>query len=115
VVVLDAVSDAIARARRGEGPSLLVLATYRLRGHSMADPEAYRSKDEVARYRELDPLVKVAERLKAAGRADDRSLADIAAAVDRVVEDSVRFAEESPEPSPDTLMQGIYAAPVARR
>jgi pyruvate dehydrogenase E1 component alpha subunit len=113
--VLDAVSDAIAIARRGDGPTLLVCDTYRLRGHSMADPETYRSRDEVAQHRERDPLYKVAEQLKQSGRADDRSLADIAAAVDRVVDDAVRFAEESPEPSPDTLMQGIYAEPVARR
>jgi pyruvate dehydrogenase E1 component alpha subunit len=113
--VLDAVADAAGLARRGDGPSLLVCNTYRLRGHSMADPEAYRSREEVASHRQHDPLLLLAARLKESGRADDRALAEIDTAVDRVVADAVRFAEESPEPSPDTLMQGIYAEPVGRR
>jgi pyruvate dehydrogenase E1 component alpha subunit len=113
--VYEAVADAIGIARRGDGPSLLVCDTYRLRGHSMADPEAYRSRDEVTGFRSRDPLTRLADSLKESGRADDRALADIAAAVDRVVADAVQFAEESPEPSPETLMEGIYAAPVGRR
>lgn len=113
--VFDAVADAAGRARRGDGPSLLVCSTYRLRGHSMADPESYRSRDEVAAQRQADPLDRLSDRLKESGRADDRALAEIAAAVERVVDDAVQFAEDSPPPAPDTLMQGIYAEPVGRR
>ncbi|MBC7542132.1 MAG: pyruvate dehydrogenase (acetyl-transferring) E1 component subunit alpha [Candidatus Sericytochromatia bacterium] len=112
VAVHEAVSDAVALARRGDGPSLLVCDTYRLRGHSMADPEAYRHRDEVATWRERDPIIRLAERLKQSKRADDGTLHDIEVGVMRVIDDAVTFAEESPDPSPDTLMQDIYARPV---
>ena len=97
VAVHEAVSDALAVARRGDGPSLLVCETYRLRGHSMADPEAYRDKAEVAEWRTKDPLPRLAAQLKQAGRADDAELADIENSVNRV--STMRRLSRRPPPS----------------
>lgn len=100
-------TEAIAMAREGR-PVLVEAETYRFRGHSMADPEEYRSKEEVLKWRERDPIDLFAARLLDAGliTAADREALDGAAisAVDRAVE----FAEASPFPAPESLYDDVY-------
>jgi pyruvate dehydrogenase E1 component alpha subunit len=93
----DAVSEAAMHAvqaiRSGGGPQFLELRTYRFRAHSMFDPERYRDKDEVTRWRERDPLLTYRERLTAEGLLDEAAIDEIEAAATTEVEDAVAFAE----------------------
>jgi pyruvate dehydrogenase E1 component alpha subunit len=106
--VHEAVARAVKRAREGGGPTLLEMKTYRYKGHSMSDPQKYRSKDEVEEYKEKDPIEHCKTvLLNEFGLAE----ADIEVINDRVkdiVEESVRFAEESPWPSDDELLKDVY-------
>jgi pyruvate dehydrogenase E1 component alpha subunit len=101
-------SEALRMAREDRRPVLVEAETYRFRGHSMADPEEYRSKEEVLRWRERDPIDLFAGRLVDGGviTPSDREAADAAAlaAVDRAVE----FAEASPFPAPESLYDDVY-------
>jgi pyruvate dehydrogenase E1 component alpha subunit len=106
--VHEAVARAVKRAREGGGPTLLEMKTYRYKGHSMSDPQKYRSKDEVEEYKEKDPI----EHCKTVLLTDfGLAEADIEVINDRVkdiVEESVRFAEDSPWPSDDELLKDVY-------
>lgn len=103
-----AVSRLAARARAGEGPMFLEAICYRFRGHSMADPEFYRHKDEVERWRELDPIEQLKKRMVSAGQLDDARFAAMQADADAVADKAVRFAEESPAPDVGTLHDYVY-------
>jgi pyruvate dehydrogenase E1 component alpha subunit len=98
----------VARARAGDGPSLVEAVTYRHGGHSRADPGKYRPDEEVAEWLRRDPIPSYRERLLAAG-ADEGTLDDIdrdaLAAVDRATEE----AREAPFPDPDTLETELWA------
>ncbi len=102
------VADAVRRVREDHRPVLVEAVTYRFRGHSMADPEQYRTKDEVERWRERDPLPAFGELLVAWGVIDaaerERIDADALAKVDAATE----FAEASPFPGPETLYDDVY-------
>jgi pyruvate dehydrogenase E1 component alpha subunit len=102
LAVRRAASMAVEAVRAGQGPHFLELQTYRYRAHSMYDPERYRDKAEVARWRERDPIDALADRLRAAGLLDDGSFAAIEAEVAEEVDDAVAFAEDAaPEPVGD--------------
>ncbi len=102
------VRDAVARVREERRPLLVEAVTYRFRGHSMADPEEYRSKEEVARWRERDPLPAFAQLLLDEGAiaAGERERID-AEAMARV-DAAVEFAEASPFPAPESLYDDVY-------
>jgi pyruvate dehydrogenase E1 component alpha subunit len=106
--VHEAVARAVKRAREGGGPTLLEMKTYRYKGHSMSDPQKYRSKDEVEEYKERDPI----EVTKAKLLKDFKVSPEVIEAIDEkirsVVEESVRFAEESPWPDNDELLKDVY-------
>jgi pyruvate dehydrogenase E1 component alpha subunit len=104
----DATQRAVDYARSGGGPVFLEALTYRFRGHSMADPELYREKEEVARWRERDPINVLRKRLLEDAVSDQR-LDEIEQAVESVIEGALRFAEESPEPPPQALYTDVYA------
>lgn len=107
--VYEAAGEAIARARRGEGPTLIECKTYRLCGHSRSDPRTYRSKEEEVLWEENDPISSLGERLKRMGLATDQSLAAIEQEVVDLIDEAVAFAEESPPPEPiDTLNHVFY-------
>ncbi len=95
-------------ARAGEGPSFLEAITFRFRGHSMSDPELYRRKEETERWRELDPIVTFRAKLTEGGIIDDAAFQSMEAEVEDIVNEAVRFAEESPDPSLDTLSTHVY-------
>jgi pyruvate dehydrogenase E1 component alpha subunit len=100
--------EAIARVREQRSPVLVEAITYRFRGHSMADPEQYRSKDEVAQWRERDPIPAFGRLLVADGVIDEDQLAQIDARAVERVDAAVEFAEASPFPTPESLYDDVY-------
>jgi pyruvate dehydrogenase E1 component alpha subunit len=105
--VHDAVARAIKRAREGDGPTLLELKTYRYKGHSISDPQKYRTKEEVEEYKQRDPLEQVLKTILDNKYATQEELDAINNRVAETVNESVRFAEESPWPSDDELLKDI--------
>jgi pyruvate dehydrogenase E1 component alpha subunit len=103
-----AVEKAADRARKGEGPTFLEFRTYRYRGHSMSDPQKYRSKDEVEEYKRRDPIEVTQEKILALGYATEADLEAIDAQIKAQVDESVRFAEESPYPDPSEAFKDVY-------
>ncbi len=103
-----AVAKAAERARTGEGPTLLEFRTYRYKGHSMSDPAKYRSKEEVEEYKMRDPIEVVKKTILDKKFATEDELAAIDARVHDIVEDSVKFAEESKFPDPSEALHDVY-------
>ena len=108
VAVHNAMDEAVQRARAGEGPTFLEIRTYRYKGHSMSDPAKYRTKEELEEYKGRDPLLATKAAIVENKYADDAWFAEVEAEVKKVVDDSVKFAEESPYPSVDELYKDIY-------
>lgn len=106
--VHEAVSRAAERARRGDGPTFLEFRTYRYRGHSMSDPQKYRTKEEVEEYKKLDPIEQVKDTILKNGIATEDELSTIDAKIKIQVEESVKFAEESPWPDTSENHKAIY-------
>lgn len=106
--VHEAVSRAAERARNGEGPTFLEFKTYRYRGHSMSDPQKYRTKEEVEEYKKRDPIEMVKDKMLTNGIATEEELAAIDAKIKLQVEASVKFAEESPWPNASEIFTDIY-------
>jgi len=102
------VCEATARVRAERRPLLVEAVTYRFRGHSMADPEQYRSKEEVAQWRERDPIPAFGELLVREGVLEEGTLAEIDAAAVARVDAAVQFAEASPFPPPESLYDDVY-------
>jgi pyruvate dehydrogenase E1 component alpha subunit len=100
--------EAISRVREERRPLLVEAVTYRFRGHSMADPEEYRTKEQVAEWRERDPINGFAERLKAEGRLEDDALEEIDRDVVARVDDAAAFADRSDFPPPESLYDHVY-------
>lgn len=105
------VYDAVEKTRAGEGPRLIEAMTYRFRGHSTADPELYRSKEEVDEWRARDPITVFRRWVEEEGIATSEEFEAIDAEVEQTVEDAAKFADESPEPDPDTLFDYVYSNP----
>ena len=106
--VHDSVARAVKRAKEGDGPTLLEMKTYRYKGHSVSDPQKYRSKEEVEEYKDQDPLIKVTNTILENAFATKEDLASIDQKINSIVEESVRFAEESPWPADDELLKDVY-------
>lgn len=106
--VHDAVARAVKRAKEDGGPTLLEMKTYRYKGHSISDPQKYRSKEEVDDYKDKDPINTVAKTILDNGFATQADLDAINKKIDLVVEESVRFAEESPWPNDDEVYKDVY-------
>jgi pyruvate dehydrogenase E1 component alpha subunit len=107
--MFDVVGQAVRRARQGRGPTLVEALTYRLRGHSMADPLKYRTREEESVWQARDPLESFPKRLIAEQKATPADLERIRQEVEREVEAAIAFAESSPQPDVRTLMDHIYA------
>ena len=106
--VHEAIEEAATRARNGEGPTLLDIRTYRYKGHSMSDPQKYRTKDEVAEWMDQDPIEHCLRVINAQKWLSEKELADIDAWVKKEVEESVAFAENSPYPEAHELYEDVY-------
>ncbi|MFN9709950.1 MAG: pyruvate dehydrogenase (acetyl-transferring) E1 component subunit alpha [Bacteroidota bacterium] len=106
--VHEGIIRAVNRARQGEGPTLLEIKTYRYKGHSMSDPQKYRSKEEVEEYKERDPIEHCKKVLLENFKVSESEIEVMNERVRVQVEESVTFAEESPWPSDDELLKDIY-------
>ena len=106
--VHDGVSRAVQRAREKGGPTLLELKTYRYKGHSISDPQKYRSKDEVEEYKDKDPIQVVLKTILTNNLASQADIDAINARVDAIVAESVKFAEESPWPDDSEVLKDVY-------
>ena len=107
--VHEAMQKACDHARSGKGPVFLEMNTYRYKGHSMSDPAKYRTKEEVESYKAKDPVEMVKLTLLEYGFASTESIEIINKKVNDIVEDSVKFAEESPYPDPAELYIDVYS------
>lgn len=104
----ESVSRAVKRAREGDGPTLLELKTYRYKGHSISDPQKYRSKEEVDEYKDQDPIQKVLKTIRENKYATEEAIAAIDAKIAQIVDNSVKFAEESPWPDDSEVLKDVY-------
>jgi pyruvate dehydrogenase E1 component alpha subunit len=112
LAVREATERAVERARTQSLPSLLEVRTYRFMGHSMSDPGNYRTRAEIERHQERDPLKLFSETLKETQTMSEGDFKEIEKRVRAEVENALRFADESPEPDPKELYTDIYATPI---
>jgi pyruvate dehydrogenase E1 component alpha subunit len=106
--VHEAISEACDRARRGDGPTLLDIRTYRYKGHSMSDPQKYRTKEEVAEWMEKDPIDHCLSVIKENKWLTESEIQEIIDLVKTEVEESITFAEYSPYPEAEELYKDVY-------
>ena len=109
VAMYETTARLAQRVRSGDGPVFLEAICYRFRGHSMSDPEFYRHKDEVERWRALDPIEQMKRRLLDAGVIGETDIARMQEEADRTAEEAAAFAEQSPAPPRESLMRDVYA------
>jgi pyruvate dehydrogenase E1 component alpha subunit len=109
IAVRESVAEGIRLAREESRPTLLEAFTYRFRGHSAADPEVYRPREEVEEWRQKDPIETFARRCVEAGVLGEREVKQAREKADEVVEAAVEFADASPEPPLDTMYESLYA------
>jgi pyruvate dehydrogenase E1 component alpha subunit len=108
LAVREAVAEHIRIAREDRRPTLVEAFTYRFRGHSAADPEVYRSKDEVEEWQTKDPIETFAQRAVREGVFSEEDVERIRSEADETISEAVRFADDSPEPPLDTLYDHLY-------
>jgi pyruvate dehydrogenase E1 component alpha subunit len=106
--VAEALSPAIERARNGEGPTFLEMKTYRYRGHSMSDAQHYRTKDEVAEYKKIDPITQVKDLILKKKYSTQEELSKIDDKVKNKVKECEKFAEESDYPDTSLMYDAVY-------
>jgi len=109
LAVREVAQEAIARARAGEGPTLIEALTYRFRGHSLADPDELRDREEKEFWFARDPIKKFAAYLTEHNLADSDELKAIDKRVQETIDEAVEFAQNSPEPDPGELYRYVYA------
>jgi pyruvate dehydrogenase E1 component subunit alpha len=112
LAVREATLRALERARKDYLPTLLEIRTYRFMGHSMSDPGNYRTRAEIEKYQERDPIKLFSASLLEEKVVDQKALDGIDRNVREEIEDSLRFADESPLPNPEELYTDIYANPI---
>jgi pyruvate dehydrogenase E1 component alpha subunit len=108
LAVRECVGEHVRLAREERQPTMVEALTYRFRGHSAADPEVYRTKEEVQKWRERDPIVLYGNVLKEAGLIDDAGIEERDRRAIEIVDGAVAFADESPEPALESLYDNIY-------
>lgn len=108
-MVHTGVARAVKRAREGDGPTLIEMKTYRYKGHSISDPQKYRSKDEVEEYKAKDPILQVEKTIIENNFATKEELLAIDNKIANLVDESVQFAEQSPWPDDSEVLKDVYA------
>ena len=106
--VHEGIGRAVKRAREKGGPTLLEIKTYRYKGHSISDPQKYRTKDEVDEYKSKDPIHQLLKTIRDNNLATDEEIKAIDQRVDAIVTESVKFAEESPWPDDSEVLKDVY-------
>ncbi|MEW5981885.1 MAG: thiamine pyrophosphate-dependent dehydrogenase E1 component subunit alpha [Acidobacteriota bacterium] len=109
LAVYQATQGAIARARTGNGPTLIECKTYRWRGHSEHDPAFYRTDEELAMWKSRDPITTFTTYLRHRSILADEHLQQVDARVKTEIDEAVAFAEDSPDPSPEEAVSDLYA------
>ena len=109
LAVYEAVGEAVAQARRGEGPTLVECKTYRHRGHSEGDPAGYRTKEEVEEWMKKDPIPRFRGKLIEMGVLTEKEVNEIDQAMLKELDEAVKFAEESPLPDPEETLEDVFA------
>jgi pyruvate dehydrogenase E1 component alpha subunit len=109
LAVYQATQGALARARSGDGPTLIECKTYRWHGHSEHDKAFYRSDEELAMWESRDPIPTFTTYLRARHVLDDNTLKDIESRVNATIDDAVEFAMNAPDPSPEDAVSDLYA------
>ncbi|CAL9069717.1 pyruvate dehydrogenase E1 component subunit alpha-3, chloroplastic-like [Musa acuminata AAA Group] len=109
--VREVAMEAIARARNGEGPTLVECETYRFRGHSLADPDELRKADEKSHYAARDPIVSLKKYILEKNLASESELKAIEKKIDDIIEEAVEFADSSPHPPRSQLLENVFADP----
>lgn len=107
--VHQAVAKAAKRARDGKGPTLLEFKTYRYKGHSISDPAKYRTKEELENYKSQDPIIQVKNTILQRKMATEDELKEIDNKVKKLIDDAIKFADESPYPDTDEALKHVYA------
>jgi pyruvate dehydrogenase E1 component alpha subunit len=108
IAVREGVAEGVRLAREEGRPTILEAFTYRYRGHSAADPEVYRRREEVEEWREKDPIESFARRCVEAGVLGEREVGEVREKAEQVVREAVEFADASPEPALDSLYENLY-------
>lgn len=106
--VHEAIAEAAERARKGEGPTFLEMCTYRYKGHSMSDPQKYRTKEEVEEYKKQDPIETTLATILKKKYATQQEVDAINQAIEAEIDACVEFAESSPYPDNNELYRDIY-------
>jgi pyruvate dehydrogenase E1 component alpha subunit len=106
--VSEAIASAAEHSRRGEGPTLIEIKTYRYKGHSMSDPAKYRTKEEVEEYKQKDPIETTLSTILKKKFATMNDVEAINQKVMEEIDECVRFAEESPYPDPSEIYTDVY-------
>jgi len=109
LAVYEVTQEAVERARKGEGPTLIECKTYRHKGHSRVDPARYRPKEEVEEWLAKDPIKRLKEKLLQTDTLTEAEIRQIEKEVSAEIEETVKFAMESPYPAPEEALQDVYA------
>lgn len=115
VAVYEAMGEAVRRARDGQGPSMLEIKTYRVAGHFTGDPGDYMPKDEVAAWKQRDPVANCRAHLLSDQILTEETLAELETRVDQEVQAAIKFALNSPLPAVDDIYTGVYASQEVNR
>ena len=110
LAVREQTSSAMKRVRSGGGPVFIEAMAYRFKGHSIADAQAYRDQSEVQEWEARDPIEKFKKLILGEGQVSEGELEQIDATVEGVIEESVTFANDSPEPAPEALYENVYGS-----
>lgn len=106
--VYEEMKEAVEFVRGGNGPMLIEMKTYRYKGHSMSDPAKYRTRDELNKYRGLDPIANLKLYILENDAAEQEEIDAIDAKIKKIVDECVQFAEDSPYPDPSALYEDVY-------
>ena len=109
LAVYEAVGEAVARARRGEGPTLVECKTYRYHGHFEGDAQTYKTKNEVEERIKKDPIPRFKGKLIGTGVLTEKEVNEIDQAMLKELDEAVKFAEESPLPDPEETLEDVFA------
>ena len=107
--VYDVVAQAVARARSGEGPTLVENVTYRWKGHSKSDKNLYRTKEEIAEWRGLDPILRFEAQIREAGLLSDEDIQHVRTQALEDMRSAVREANAAPDAQPADLLDAVFA------
>jgi pyruvate dehydrogenase E1 component alpha subunit len=107
--VHGAASEAIERARSGEGPSLLEAVTYRYLGHSKSDANLYRTREEISSWRKQDPIQRFAVKLEEEGLLKEDEWRELEKEIEERIEEAFEKAQREPDPEPESALEDVYA------